>query len=74
MAGQLTIPSSKTASTVGRPDETNTSLNDYNLLPTPEIARTRVKKLRMTGRVFSNSSRLETLEQVVHALSALKVS
>jgi Recombinase len=55
-----------------RMDETNTSLKDYYLLPTSEIARTRVKKLRMTSRVFSNSSRLETLDQVVHALTALK--
>lgn len=54
-------------------DETNTSLKDYYLLPTSEIARTRVKKLRMTSRVFSNSSRLETLDQVVHALRAVKV-
>ena len=57
-----------------RMDETNTSLKDYYLLPTAEIARTRVKKLRMTSRVFSNSSRLETLDQVANAIRALKVA
>jgi hypothetical protein len=52
-----------------RMNETNTSLQDYYLLPTFEIARTRVKRFRMTTRVFSNS-RLETLDEVVNALEA----
>ena len=53
-----------------RMDETNTDLRDYYMLPTSEIARSRVKKLRMTSRVFTNSSRLETLEDVADALEA----
>jgi hypothetical protein len=36
-------------------DETNISLQDYYLLPTSEITRTRVKRFRMTTRIFSNS-------------------
>jgi len=52
-----------------RMNETNTSLQDYYLLPTFEIARTRVKRFRMTTRMFSNS-RLETLDEVVNALEA----
>ena len=54
-----------------RMNETNTSLQDYYLLPTFEIARTRVKRFRMTTRVFSNS-RLETLDEVVNALEAAR--
>lgn len=50
-------------------DETNTSFKDYYLLPTFEIGRTRVKRFRMTTRVFSNS-RLKTLGDVVNALKA----
>lgn len=50
-------------------DETNTSLKAYYLLPTFEIARTRVKRFRITTRMFSKS-RLRTLGEVVKALEA----
>lgn len=53
-----------------RMNDKNTSLLDYYLLPTSEIARTKVKRFRMTTKVFANS-RLETLEEVVNALRAI---
>ena len=54
-----------------RMNETNTSLQDYYLLPTSEIGRTRVKNFRMTTQMFANS-RLETPDQVVKALEAIQ--
>ena len=54
-----------------RMNETNTSLQDYYLLPTSEIGRDRVKHFRMTTRMFANS-RLETPDQVVKALEAIQ--
>ena len=54
-----------------RMNETNTSLQDYYLLPTSEIGRDRVKHFRMTTRMFANS-RLKLLDQVVKALEAIQ--
>jgi DNA invertase Pin-like site-specific DNA recombinase len=58
------------ATLIFRMNETNTGLQDYYLLLTSEIARTRVKRFRMTTRLFSKA-RLETIDQVVKALEAL---
>lgn len=57
-----------------RMNETNTVLHDYYLLPSHELARTRVKRLRITSRAFANSSQLKTIAGAAVALRSYKIA
>jgi DNA invertase Pin-like site-specific DNA recombinase len=45
-----------------RMDPTNKTIQDYFMIPAAELAKTRVKKLRITSRVFAASCRHEDLD------------
>jgi DNA invertase Pin-like site-specific DNA recombinase len=46
-----------------RMDSTNTAIRDYYLLPGAELAKTKVKRLRITSRVFAKLYRHDTLDE-----------
>jgi len=50
-------------------DTSNEKILDYYLLPTAELARTPVKRLRMTSRVFSKSCRHESVDALYQAFA-----
>jgi hypothetical protein len=54
-----------------RMNSSNGAIQDYYMLPTVQLAQTRVKKLRITSRVFSNSTRYESIDDVLEALDRL---
>jgi DNA invertase Pin-like site-specific DNA recombinase len=61
--------SKSTLTLIARMDTSNEKIQEYCLLPTIELARTAAKRLRMTSRVFSKSSRHETLDALSQALA-----
>ena len=54
---------------IAKMEPSNEKIQDYYLLPTAELARTTVKRLRLTSRVFSKSCRHETLDAIYQAFA-----
>jgi len=45
-----------------RMDQANATIQDYFLLPAAELAKTKVKRLRLTSRVFAKAYRHDSLD------------
>jgi DNA invertase Pin-like site-specific DNA recombinase len=52
-------------------DSSNQAIEDFRLVPTSHLARQHVKRLRITSRLFSNSTLFDNLDAVLSSLERL---